>query len=176
VEWVRAEKSRNEQATPFSGLENLEEADVILSNLYRTWAPPEQLETLKKHFKSKPVVGMRKAHHGFQNWLEADQEVFGVDYRGHYRHNKRDEDSMWIVAEKKDHALVKGRKPLMPAGGLYRHTDIADDVEVLMVGGPAGDDMPQTWLREADGRRVFYTRYDPEDLADDGVRDLVIRA
>jgi len=97
-----------------------------LGRLFGDWQT-----NLLAYLMAKPVVGMRKAHHGFQNWLEADQEVFGVDYRGHYRHNKRDEDSMWIVAEKKDHALVKGHKALMPAGGLYRHTDIADDVEVL---------------------------------------------
>lgn len=176
VEWVKAEKSKNEQVTPFEGLENLAKCDVILSNLYRTWAPPEQLETLKKHFLGKPVVGMRKAHHGFQNWLQADQEVFGVTYKGHYRLNKKGDDDMWVVEEKKNHPLVEGHKAFMPGGGLYRHIDPADDIEVLMVGGPPGDRMPQTWLRERGGKRVFYTRYDPKDLQDEGVRDLVIRA
>jgi len=176
--WMEAEKAKNDQPTPFSGIEELDECDVILSNLYRTWAPPEQLKTLKKNFRSKPVVGLRKAHHGFQNWLEADREVFGVDYRGHYFGK---DVRMWIVEEHEEHPFFqKLDDAFLPAGGLYQHLEPAADVEVYMLGGPEDKrPMLQTWSRvveERGGQRVFYTRYDPKDLAEPGVREMVIRA
>jgi type 1 glutamine amidotransferase len=171
-------QTKDKKDTPFIGLEALADCDVILSNLYRTSAPPDQLEILKKHFRSKPVVGMRKAHHGFQNWLEADMEVFGVKYKGHYFGK---DVTTRIVDKHKAHPLLAGFKPFLPGGGLYQHTDVAPDVEVLMVGNPEGKPaMPQVWQRERKehgGLRAFYTRYDPGDLSKDaGVRDMVTRA
>jgi len=175
VNWVEAEKAKEEKATVFKGLEHLADADVILSNLYRTSAPPNQLAVLKKFFLSKPVVGMRKAHHGFQNWLDVDQEVFGVKYRGHYFGKNV---SLSIVDKHKDHPFFAGVKTFLPGGGLYSHGQLADDVEVYMTGGPEGKEpMAQTWSRivKDRGQRVFYTRYDPEDLKDEGIRDMVVR-
>ena len=40
--------TKKHEETPFKGVEALADCDVILSNLYRTWAPPEQLALLKK--------------------------------------------------------------------------------------------------------------------------------
>lgn len=182
VSWLVADKARKAKGasqftpTPFEGLGSLKDCDVILSNLYRTWAVPEQLNKLKMAFLNKPVVGLRKAHHGFQNWLEADREVFGMQYRGHYgKKNKR----MVVLKEQKDHPLIRGHTPFVPAGGLYRHEKPFEDVTVLMVGGGEGDKLlPQTWFRVngKSGQRVFYTRYDPRDLRDKGAQDHVIRA
>lgn len=176
VHWLEAEKSKDNKVTEFIGLQHLPDADVIVSNLYRTAAPPEQLAILKKHYLSKPVVGLRKAHHGFQNWLEADQDVFGVKYRGHYFGKNV---TLWIVDKDRENPLFTGVKTLLPAGGLYGHTDLAADVRVHMLGGPEGKEpMPQCWSRivKQRGQRVFYTRYDPEDLKDEGIRDMVVRA
>lgn len=174
--WLEAAKSKDDTTTVFKGLETLPDADVILSNLYRTAAAPAQLVLLKKHFLSKPVVGLRKAHHGFENWLDADKEVFGVDYRGHYF---GDNVTLWIADKHLSDPLFAGLKPFLPAGGLYTHTDLAADVDVFMLGGPAGKPpLPQCWTRlvKDRGQRVFYTRYDPEDLQDEGVREMVVRA
>lgn len=181
--WVEAEKSKPGQTkgeflpTPFKNLEALATCDVILSSLYRTAAPPEQLAEIKKRFTTKPVVGLRQAHHGFQNWLEADREVYGVTYKGHYFGPNI---TLAVVENRRDHPLVKGFAPTMPGGGIYQHLDPEKDVEVLIVGSPEGKErLPQTWLRVNAERkqRVFYTRYDTNDVAtQDGVRDLVVRA
>lgn len=181
IEAAKAEPKKGEEATPAPfqpGLEPLESADVIVSNLYRTWAPPEQLDVLKKHFTGKPVVGLRKAHHGFQNWLSADQEVFGVRYRGHYFGK---EVTQTIVPKHAGNPLLKGLDvSKLPSGGLYGHSDLSPEVDVLIEGGPKDKPpMPQTWTRvdPKTGRRVFYTRYDPDDIAKDpAVRDMVVRA
>jgi type 1 glutamine amidotransferase len=174
---VEATNHKEKKETPFAGLEGLRECDVILSNLYRSSAPPDQLEKLKQAFRTKPVVGLRKAHHGFQNWLEADQEVFGVSYKGHYFGKNV---AIRFAPGKENDPLVIGLKPFLPGGGLYQNTNPADDVKVLMEGGPEDKPaMPQVWVRErkaADGLRAMYTRYDPRDLSKDtGVRDMVTR-
>lgn len=162
--------------TPFQNLAALADSDLILSNLYRTWAPPAELEQLQQAFRSKPVVGLRKAHHGFQNWLDADGEVFGVDYQGHYF--GKNVQLKFAPGAGKD-PIVGGLKLTMPAGGLYAHKDVAKDVEVLLIGGPEDmEPLPQSWrrLNKERDQRVFYTRYDPEDLQQRDVRDMVVQA
>lgn len=170
--WLRADKGK-----AFDDLEALTDCDVILTNLYRTQATPEQLEQLQKCFRSKPVVGMRRAHHGFQNWLEADLDVFGVDYRGHYFGRNL---TLRLVDKHKDNPMFRGMDTgKLPDGGLYQHLEAADDVDVYMIGGPEDKPpMPQTWSRinERRGQRVFYTRYGPNDLGDESVRNMVIKA
>ncbi len=175
----KARKDKKHSETPFQGIEAFAKADVILSNLYRTWAPPKELAILKKAYTTKPVVGMRKAHHGFQNWLEADKIVFGVDYRGHYGNAKN--GYLEIVEKYKNHPFFKGMKVTIPGGGCYGHRDPAPDLEVYAIGGKKGQPPhPQIWSRVVKQRanqRVFYTRYDPNDLAKNpGVREMVTRA
>lgn len=181
--WLEAPKASKRrgsdafEATPFRGIDALETCDVIVTNLYRTWAPPEELKALQEQFRSKGVVGLRRAHHGFQNWLDVDREVFGVDYEGHYYGPNV---TLRVPEGAKDSPFVAGLKPFLPEGGLYQHVNVEDDVVPYLVGGPEGKPPhPQTWSREVRERkqRVFYTRYDPRDLEkDDGVRSLVTRA
>lgn len=161
---------------PFAGIENLDKAHVVLSNLYRTQATPEQLARLKKYFLGGgPVVGMRKAHHGFQNWLEADRQVFGVRYRGHYFAGRKGEKVEHKLVDP-EHPIVKGHQPFVPKGNLYNHTEIAADVTPLIINGNQGRLVPNTWIREHNGQQVFYTRYDPKDLEHEQVRELLVRA
>jgi len=122
-----------------------------------------------------PVVGMRKAHHGFQNWLEADRQVFGVRYRGHYFAGRKGEKVEHKLVDP-EHPIVKGHQPFMPKGNLYNHTEIAADVTPLIINGNQGRLVPNTWIREHNGQRVFYTRYDPKDLEHEQVRELLVRA
>ena len=45
----------------------------------------ESLDAVKKFVKSgKPIVGIRTASHGFQNYLQMDKDVFGGNYGGHF--------------------------------------------------------------------------------------------
>lgn len=161
------------------GLESLDDCDVLLLNLYRTEPTREQLDRIKKYFRAgKPVVGLRKASHSFKNWLEADRVVFGAKYGGHFFEGKK-EQTVRVEKKAKDDPLVSGFKPFLCGGGLYRYTELAPEVEVLMSGGPPGKSMPVTWTRihKETGGRIFYTRYDPKDLQkDEGCRQMVARA
>ena len=62
---------------------------------------------VKKYVKSgKPIVGIRTASHGFQNWLEMDKDVFGGDYKGHFGAGPKCE--VKIAEKAKDHPVLKG--------------------------------------------------------------------
>ena len=162
---------------PLPGIEALETCDVFLSNLRRTQPTPAQLTIIKKYFTDgKPVVGLRRAHHGFQNWLEADREVFGVKYGGH---GGGGEDAKLVIPDdQQNNPLVAGLKPFMPGGGLYDHSQLDPRATVLMMSVVGDRTYPQTWtLERKKGQRVFYTRFDPSDvMKDEGVRKMVVRA
>lgn len=176
--WAGNEGKKDEDKG-LQGLDALDTCDVMLLNLYRTHSTDGQLGKIQKYFKAgKPVVGLRKASHSFQTWLEGDRVIFGAKYGVHF-FEKKAEQSVFIEEKGKAHPLVAGFKPFMCGGGLYNYTQVATDVEVLMSGGPPGKSMPVTWLRvnKETGGRAFYTRYDPQDLQkDEGCRVLVARA
>ena len=72
------------------GLDELETCDVAVFFTRRLKIDGEQLDRIKKYATSgKPIVAIRTASHGFQNWLDMDKEVFGGDYKGHYGHEQR---------------------------------------------------------------------------------------
>lgn len=176
--WAGNEGKKDEKPG-LAGLEALNTCDVMLLNLYRVHPTPEQLSQLQAYFKKgKPVVGLRKASHAIQTWLEIDQIVFGAKYGGHF-FDKKNEQTVFVDAKGKGHPIVGDFKPFMCGGGLYNYTNLASDVEVLMSGGYPGKAMPVTWLRvnkETSGR-VFYTRYDPNDLKkDEALRQMTARA
>lgn len=176
--WAGNEGKKDEKAG-LVGLDGLDTCDVMLLNLYRVQPAPEQLPRLQKYFKDgKPVVGLRKASHAIQTWLEIDKVVFGVKYGGHF-FEKKQEQTVFVEPRAKGHPLIGDFKPFMCGGGLYNYTQLAPDVEVLMSGGPPGKSMPVTWTRlnKDSGARAFYTRYDPKDLQnDEGLRHMVARA
>ena len=164
---------------PVTGMEKAAGCDVMLLNLYRTTPSAGQLALARRFFSSgKGVVGLRKASHAFQNWLAVDKEVFGAKYGGHYFDDRKSQ-FMTVEPAGKKSPLVGGFTPFMPGGGLYRYTELAPGIEVLISGGPPGKMLPQvwSWTNPKTKGRVFYARYDPKDLQkDEGCRQMVARA
>lgn len=164
---------------PVTGLEQCPRCDVMLLNLYRVTPSGEQLRHARDYFaRGGAVVGLRKASHAFQNWLAVDREVFGAKYGGHYFDDRKNQ-FLTVEPEGKKSPLVGGFRPFMPGGGLYKYTELAPDVKVLISGGPKGKMVPQVWLRvnARTKARAFYARYDPKDLAkDEGCRLMIARA
>jgi hypothetical protein len=68
-----------------------------------------------------------------------------------------------------EHPILAGLKSPAPISGSYVYKDVAADVTILLRSGFAGDLMPHTWVRQnaRTKGRVFYTRYDAKQIADD---------
>jgi type 1 glutamine amidotransferase len=159
-----------------TGLENLDKCEVAIFFTRRLTIDGELLEPVKRFVKSgKPLIGIRTASHGFQNFLEVDKEVFGGDYQGHYGNNLVCE--VKIVEKEKDNPLLKGCSPFKSNGSLYKNPNVATDVTVLLTGSIPGQSEPVAWTREKNGRRVFYTSLGhPDDFKDENFTRLLVNA
>jgi putative membrane-bound dehydrogenase-like protein len=159
-----------------AGLENLEQCDAAIFFTRRLTIDGEKLDAVKKYIASgKPVIGIRTASHGFQNWLEMDREVFGGNYKGHY--GEKLACKLEPRPEAKDHPILQGVRPWQSHGSLYKNTGVAPDVQVLMTGSIPEHTEPVAWAREKDGRRVFYTSLGhPDDFEQEGFTKLLVNA
>jgi putative heme-binding domain-containing protein len=159
-----------------AGLDSLEKCDVAIFFTRRLMIDGEMLEPVKKFVKSgKPIIGIRTASHGFQNWLEMDKEVFGGNYQGHY--GEKMICDVKIVEKEKSHPVLKGCSPFKTNGSLYKNPNVAADVTVLLSGSIPGQSEPVAWTREKDGRRVFYTSLGhPDDFKDENFTRLLVNA
>jgi type 1 glutamine amidotransferase len=161
--------------TDISGLDGLASCDVAVFYTRRLKPESAQLELVKKYINSgKPVVGLRTASHGFQNWLEMDRLVFGGDYKGHFGSGPK--CAVKITA--KGHAVLDGVSEFTSVGSLYKNPGVAKDATVLLSGTIDGGSEPVAWVRErtVDGavQRVFYTSLGhPEDFRDSNFLRLV---
>jgi len=169
--FAKAEKDKD-----LPGLEKLASCDVVIFFTRRLQLDGRALDLIKQYVKSgKPIIGIRTASHGFQNWLEMDKEVFGGDYKSHYGANiicdvKRGERS-------KDHPLLKGVSGFKSNGSLYKNPSLAPDVSVLLTGSIPEHTEPVAWVREKGGQRVFYTSLGhPDDFQNDNFQKLLVNA
>ncbi len=165
VEIVRAFRKTDEDIPDL--IDGLDKCDVAVFFTRRLKIDGSQLDAVKKYAASgKPVIGIRTASHGFQNWLAMDKEVFGGDYGNHYGHDLGTETKLTDAAAK--HPVMAGVKPIKATGGLYKNANVAKDVTVLMTGTIPDHTEPVTWTREREKGRVFYTSLGhPKDFEDE---------
>jgi putative heme-binding domain-containing protein len=175
VECVRV-AAKAEKDTTLPGLGALDKADAALFFTRRLRIEGADLERVKKYVASgRPVVGLRTASHGFQNWLEMDGAVFGGDYKGHF--------GAGVVAEivparaARNHPVLKGVTAFKSNGSLYKNPAVASDVTVLLRGTIPQQDEPVAWVRERGDQRVFYTSLGhPDDFRDANFVRLLVNA
>jgi type 1 glutamine amidotransferase len=173
VSWA---KWKGENDLP--GTENLETCDTALLFTRRLKIDGEQLERVKKYcLAGRPIVGVRTASHGFQNWLDLDKEVLGGNYKNHY--GEGPQIKLALTEKAAAHPVFAGVKVFDPAGSLYRNTGVAADVEVLATGAidkPEATE-PVAWTRTYKGGRVFYTSLGhPKDFENENFRRLLANA
>jgi type 1 glutamine amidotransferase len=143
------------------GLEKLAESDVLVLFTRRIVLPPDQMDLVRKHIDAgKPIVGIRTASHGIQNWLPDvkafDKEVLGGSYDGHYKENEP--AVLSITPGMEDHPVFKNVKPFGTDGKLYKNENLAADVTLLITAKNAsGNSQPVAWTRMHKGGKVFYT-------------------
>ena len=64
---------------------SIDDADVVLVFTRRLNTAGRELERFRAYCAAgRPIVGVRTASHGFQNWLGFDAEVLGGSYAMHY--------------------------------------------------------------------------------------------
>ena len=138
------------------GLDALDACDVTLLYTRRLTVDGEDLERIKEHVRTKPIVAVRTASHGFQHDLAFDAEVLGGNYRGHFGEGPAQE-VRWMPAGR-EHPILEGVGPMRSQESLYRTEPIAEDATLLLRSVTHQDGaQPLAWTRERDGQRVFYT-------------------
>ena len=139
------------------GLRAVEDCDVVVLYTRRLTLPPEQLETVQAIMASpKPLIAIRTASHGFQDWLEFDAEYLGGNYDGHYgsQFSQRAE----VVEDNAGHPILAGIDDFVSPYSLYRTAPLAEDCTVLMTSSiPNQDPEPAVWTRVVDGKKIFYS-------------------
>ncbi len=161
----------------FPGLEALETCDVALFYTRRLRITGEQLEQVKRYCLSgKPIVALRTASHGFQNFLEFDKEVLGGNYANHFSGNVTQRVS--VVPEAKDHPVLQGIMEFQSLSSLYRTSPLAPDCTVLMTGSvPNEKPEPCVWARTYKGGRVVYIGVGKvEDFENDTFKRLLVNS
>ncbi len=149
----------NEKKTDIPGLNALDSADLLVLYFRRTTLPDDQLKKFKAWFEAgKPIVAIRTTSHGFQNWLEFDRIVLGATYGNHYG-GKSKGTQISFVEKQTDHPILKGvdQKTFHSPMWVYKYTNLADSVTVLMTGKFEDHVEPVTWTNVYKSGRVFYT-------------------
>lgn len=159
------------------GLDALKDCDVALFFTRRLRIEGEPLEKVKQYCLSgKPIVAVRTASHGFQNFLEFDKKVLGGNYHGHYGNGPI--QTATINPKQKDHPILKGVDTIKSKYSLYKTSPLADDCSVLMTAKiPNKEPEPSAWIRDYKGARVFYTALGGvEDFKNESFRRMIINA
>ena len=158
------------------GLEALETCDVAVFFTRRLTISGEPLEQVKRYVgHGRPIVGIRTASHGFQNWLEFDPLVLGGNYKGHFGRDKVMTTS--IAATAKDHPILRGVGAIESTSTLYKAAPLREDCELLLNGTTADSTQPVAWTTKHNGGRVFYTSLGgQEDFENPRFRRMLINA
>jgi type 1 glutamine amidotransferase len=163
--------------TNVQGLQALENADLMLIFARRLTIDGQQLQYVKDYIKTgRPVVGIRNASHGLQNFLEFDKLVLGGTYHGTTTGKPDGREvgpdgrmrvtgppvgpvqTVNVIETQKDHPVLEGVTDFTSKYTLYRTTPLADDVTALMTGSIPGEEVePTCWVRTVGSQRVFYT-------------------
>lgn len=200
------------------GLEALDSADLLVVFTRFRNLPDEQMAHLDSYMKSgKPVLGIRTATHGFnvpdgkkyRHWSYDfgdesfkhgfGQQILGETWVNHHGHHGHESTRGILVAEAKDHPILRGLKD----GDIWGDTDVytvdlpmPESVTPLVYGqvlaGMNFDDapvsgskndpmMPIAWLNKyeydgAKGKAFCSTLGAATDLATPGSRRLLVNA
>lgn len=139
--------------TRIPGIERLLEADTAIFHVRRKTLVPEQLAILKRFFASgKGFVALRSTSHGWENWKEFDREILGMKYGGPGGGN-------FGLAEKlhfTPHPIWEGAAALDTKKDIYRVSEPAPDVSVILEGETKNGRIPVAWTRPHGSSRLVY--------------------
>jgi type 1 glutamine amidotransferase len=157
VKTVVLERPADEKVQSIPGLEQLEQADLLVIMIRRMVLPEEQLNRFKKYLDSgKPLIGLRTASHSFENWKEFDAEVLGGNYQNHHGNNFK--TSVSVIPEARENPILRGVTGFVSDGSLYKNTPLRAGSVALLRGTIEGQPPePVAWTHEYRGDRIFYS-------------------
>jgi len=160
--------------TEIVGIERLLQADTAVFHVRRKTLNPQNLAVLKRFFASgKGFVALRSTSHGWENWREFDTEVLGAKYGGPGGGN-------FGVATKlhfKNHPIWRGVEGLDTKKDLYRVTEVAPDITVILEGETRNGTVPVGWTRPHHSSRLFYLALGyQQDMEQPGFRRAIANA
>jgi hypothetical protein len=136
-----------------SGLENLQDADMMVIATRFRQLPDEQMKFVDQFVNSgKPILGLRTATHAFaykgksdspyakysfrsQEWPGGfGQQVLGETWINHHGHHKY-ESTRGVLNEKfKDHPILKGVQDIWGPTDVYGIKNLTSEADVLVFG------------------------------------------
>jgi type 1 glutamine amidotransferase len=136
-----------------AGIERLLEADTALFHVRRKTLDAKNLAVLKQFFASgKGFVALRSTSHGWENWRDFDTQVLGAKYGGPGGNNF----GLATQLHFKEHPIWQGVNGLDTKRDLYRMTEFAPDVTVILEGETKHGRVPVGWTRPHYSSRLFY--------------------
>lgn len=143
----------NQAGNGFGGIERLLDCDVAIFFVRRKTPDAHNLAVLRKFFSSgKGFVALRSTSHAWENWPEFDAEVLGAKYGGAKGGNFGNVDRLTYHP----HPIWNGAEDFDTRCDIYRYTDVASDVNVIMQGENKNGRMPVAWTRVYKGARLFH--------------------
>lgn len=151
-----------------SGMETLEDADLVVLFARRRAFPAEQMKYFRDYLeRGKPLVALRTASHAFDTrgnaparhaeWSKFDAEVLGGNYHGHY--GSGPVTTVTIAAGAESHPILAAIKtPFASNGSLYKVSPLSSSAKPLLIGKvPDQEPEPVAWTNRYKDARVFYT-------------------
>lgn len=160
AEYLRAEQrmecevlSVSRDGTSIPGIERLLTADTAVFHVRRKTLNPEHLAVLKRFFSSgKGFVALRSTSHGWENWKTFDQEILGGKYGGPGGGNLGNAVKLAF----KPHPIWAGAEGLDTKKDVYRLTELAADVNVILEAETKNGRGPIAWTRPHHNARLVY--------------------
>jgi type 1 glutamine amidotransferase len=160
AEYLRAEHGMDcevlrvsKDGTSIPGIEKLLAADTAVFHVRRKTLNPEHLSMLKKFFSSgKGFVALRSTSHGWENWKTFDQEILGGKYGGPGGGNLGNAEKLHF----KSHPIWAGAEGVDTKKDVYRLTELAPDVSVILEAETKNGRGPIAWTRPHHDARLVY--------------------
>ena len=157
------------------GLDEIDKADLVVDFVRRLKVGPENVAKFKGYLDAgKPLVGLRTACHGFEDWKGLDRELFHGSYSGH-----AGPMTTRAVAMAKDHPILRGISDFDLAKHSPYHLKITGDATLLLNGESKAGEKPLAWttLYGEKKARVFFGSFgSADDLANPSVRRMLVQA
>lgn len=139
--------------TSLPGIERLLAADTAVFHVRRKTLNPAHLAVLRKFFASgKGFVALRSTSHGFENWKDFDREVLGARYGGTGGGNFGNAEKLIFHP----HPIWEGTQGLDTKKDIYRLTEFASDLTVILEGQTKNGLVPVAWTRPHGPSRLVY--------------------